>query len=688
MPMRFNCRLCVGIRREHVALHCVTLATTQHKCHTCRLLCDAVTVLLGENWWQIFDKIFIPALAADDLGPLRLQISEPHKFGQAWSSPDIQMQIYKEPGSTTPWSYIGAAVDVSSHASSDAAQQLANMWLQNCVSGGVGHEKCRKYFDPNTLLPPRVIDVGTVQSTHIRLYIPKETERGRYVALSHCWGGQNPIMTIRGNIEEHLVSIPAPLPQTFLDAVLVTRALGIRYLWIDSLCILQDSSEDWAIHAPQMATIYGNSYVTLAADAAEDSTTGFLKGLHRNRYASKPVPFSYNGCEGRVWIRERGALCHQLPYHDWNSPRDVLRTLDSVADEAVHPRCEAARRPQSTLSTRAWAFQERVLSPRTLHFGRSETGWECRSQITCECSVTSMRYRRTTSLIKLALSKVAWAKVIEEYTDMKLTIQTDRLAALAGLTAARRRATGHNYVFGLSMHNMPNQLLWQSDSPGQRLNIAPTWSWASTTAWAKYNVQDANNKVHAWSKQTLEEWEREAHTSWADGWSILNLLDLVNNQSQVPESNTAELRINARLLSVTVDKPDSDVSTVHHLSTVDHPIWTIDTLTIHWDAADEIPSTGTDPQTSPQYELFIATRPQVPLRGLLLERVSPIHPDSESQLNLPTYKRVASISAGLSKWHLDQLEERYHIVAKQHLTETWKWSAWAARSSRQTFAIV
>jgi hypothetical protein len=246
---------------------------------------------------------------------------------------------------------------VSSHALSDSAKHLANKWLQGCVSGNAGHEICKKSLVPHTAFPLRVIDVGTAQSPYLKLYLPKKEETGRYVALSHCWGGQTPTITTNENLKKHLVGIPTPLPQTFEDAVLVTRALGIQHLWIDSLCILQDSSEDWAIHAPQMATIYGNSYITLAADAAKDSTTGFLNGAHRGRYAAKAIPFSCGGHEGTVWIRERGALCHQLPYHDWNSPKDSLRPLETVAGEAIRARCEVARRPQSALSTRAWVRQ-------------------------------------------------------------------------------------------------------------------------------------------------------------------------------------------------------------------------------------------------------------------------------------------------------------------------------------------
>jgi hypothetical protein len=289
---------------------------------------------------------------------------------------------------------------------------------------------------------------------------------------------------------------------------------------------------------------------------------------------------------------------------------------------------------------------------------------------------------------------VPWTKVVEEYTDLKLTIETDRLAALAGLTAARRLATGHLYLYGMSLSNLPNQLLWQSDRPGRRLNIAPTWSWASTTAWAKYNVQDPSSKVHAWQKYSPDKWERDEHTIWSDGWHLLNLRDLRASQKSGLETMETELQINARLLRVTVQEEKSRGCTRHLLTTVDDPIWTMDTLTIHWDVTDEVYHSNATTQVSPQYRLFIATKPLVPLRGLLLEDSSCFDSSLEAPCatpaipRLPTYRRVASVSAGPSWRYIEQLEDQYHFVDKRIQTEPWNWSAWAARSSRQTFAIV
>ncbi|KAK4118141.1 HET-domain-containing protein, partial [Parathielavia appendiculata] len=215
------------------------------------------------------------------------------------------------------------------------------------------HANCSPHHE--TILPSRLVDVGSSNADGCRLYLPSENETGLYIALSHCWGGVTPTQTTQGNFESFTQQIPEPLPQTFSDAVAVTRAFGIRYLWIDSLCIIQDSPEDWALHAPLMAKVYGDAWVTISADAAADSFEGFLQHADRGRFRA-------------VRSRRGSAACSELA----KLLVTFCRSRNSV--------------PDSRLSTRGWVFQERALAPRTLHFGSAEVGWECRSLINCECS--------------------------------------------------------------------------------------------------------------------------------------------------------------------------------------------------------------------------------------------------------------------------------------------------------------
>lgn len=127
-------------------------------------------------------------------------------------------------------------------------------WLGTCRKA---HKLCRG--TENTLLPTRVIDVG---STFVepRLYMSGENETASYLALSHCWGPPDSkvprVTTTRGNFEQHCAEIPITcLPKTFRDAVEVTRDLGFRFLWIDSLCVIQDNDADWIHQASKMVRL-------------------------------------------------------------------------------------------------------------------------------------------------------------------------------------------------------------------------------------------------------------------------------------------------------------------------------------------------------------------------------------------------------------------------------------------------
>ena len=159
---------------------------------------------------------------------------------------------------------------------------------------------------------------------------------------------------IRISREEFLAGIPSrELPQTFQDAITVTRRLQIRYLWIDSLCILQDSPEDWDHESVQMHHVYGNAYVTLAADDSRNSSQGLFRGRHSSLATPSIVVSAWKEALTQKFI--------VIPRRFWS---------ESVAE--------------SPLNRRAWVLQERYLSPRIIHFGETQILWECKSRDCCE----------------------------------------------------------------------------------------------------------------------------------------------------------------------------------------------------------------------------------------------------------------------------------------------------------------
>lgn len=205
---------------------------------------------------------------------------------------------------------------------------------------------------PGTL-PTRVIDVGGT-AEKIRLVETSEepAARGHYIALSHCWGRLDQTQrfcTDAYNIAERKANIAYDeLPRNFRDAVRITRALGIRYLWIDSLCIKQGDQKDWAAEAVKMEDVFSNAYCTIAASSAASSLTGFL-GPRRERDAIKILTVG-------------------------GTP---LYLADAIDDFGVDVE-------RSILSSRGWVLQERALSGRTIYFTSSQVYWECGNGVVCE----------------------------------------------------------------------------------------------------------------------------------------------------------------------------------------------------------------------------------------------------------------------------------------------------------------
>jgi hypothetical protein len=227
-------------------------------------------------------------------------------------------------------------------------------WIRNCDQSHMCYPKQKSY------LPTRVLDVGTANSATVSLFCGTrgQTKPVRYIALSHRWGSQSQhqnFCTYTANIEHHQRGIQvADLPQTFQDAINVTRALSIQYLWVDSICIIQDDAQDWETESKLMEQVFSSAYITLAASCSSGTDDGFLK------------PRPHREC---VLMRKDDDSC----YYICDAIDDFNRDVD-----------------QGELNTRGWVLQERALSCRTIHFTNSQTYWECGEGVRCE-TLTKMR---------------------------------------------------------------------------------------------------------------------------------------------------------------------------------------------------------------------------------------------------------------------------------------------------------
>ena len=358
---------------------------------------------------------------------------------------------------------------------------LAKEWLTSCLEK---HPICRP--PAVTPLPTRVIDVGDLD-IEARLYVTKG-ESAQYAALSHCWGSRIPVSTTAVTLEDRLKSIKFDASsKTFAEAVHVTRRLGIRYLWIDSLCIIQKSEDDWATEAGRMSDVFRNATVMLSADAARDASEGLLGDKTQRQRMQQIREISCTGLDGQsatVHVRLRA-------------------THPSDSDRASHASvpCEGTK-----LSSRAWVVQERLLSPRILHFFHEEMAWSCSSCTRCECrllpgsSYPGVFRKKATSdeaqgqfILSLALE---WPKIVMNFTGKELSFASDRLPAISGLAGLIHQRTFKRYLAGLWSFDMSYQMLWFSDHGKAGLDLIErhsrdkspqaSWSWASVTGPVRY----------------------------------------------------------------------------------------------------------------------------------------------------------------------------------------------------------
>lgn len=348
--------------------------------------------------------------------------------------------------------------------SSAASFLKVNYWLRDCEQN---HEGCNTSVNPP--LPTRVIDVGSCTGLqHPHLHASKG-QSGRYIALSHIWGKVETLTTTTVNITERMQGIVlSKMPKSFRDAVIVTRRIGIQYLWIDSLCILQDSTTDWEDESAKMGEVYKNSVLTISASSATNSHVGFL--IARN-------PLEQLICD----------LQHLAP-EGGNAERM----------QVVWP---APVNGDNHINVRGWTLQELILSPRILHYTilrdriNGQMIWQCQTHTESENASKTSILGVLSQKIKQILKIVAegsrsitaiykgWYYLAQQYSHRRLSYASDKLPALSGLAAEFQNYTGDSYLAGLWKGDLAGGLLWAASTIDTLRRTteyrAPSWSWVS-----------------------------------------------------------------------------------------------------------------------------------------------------------------------------------------------------------------
>ncbi|KAL0935850.1 uncharacterized protein CTRU02_208064 [Colletotrichum truncatum] len=391
---------------------------------------------------------------------------------------------------------------------SDAWDPTAEEAIERTIDGGVFHEsglaQIRRRLDvcfeshadcqqEPGVRPSQFLYVDDLQHDTVSLKAIDQASSQPYIALSYCWGVDQPIKTTRSNWTSHTDQINVDsLPKTIQDAIHVTRSLGFHLLWVDSLCIIQDAPELLAREVDNMAHYYTGAAVTISAAASKSCQDGFLRPLYKKEDPSLPV--------------------FHLPAHlnESRHARDSHLKLVPPQDLKEH------------IDSRGWTLQESMLSTRLVTFGARRISWSCRTK-TYGHSVgpailrqqvlglhrnAESRYQRLRDRLTITAHDSPerlihmnhhdgpffqlWSAIIEEYSSRSLTAPEDRLPAISGIAKMmeymfRPPTRGRNiYMAGLwDKRDLPIQLLWMSKTsqaprpPGAY--IAPSWSWASAS---------------------------------------------------------------------------------------------------------------------------------------------------------------------------------------------------------------
>ena len=327
--------------------------------------------------------------------------------------------------------------------------RLVKFWINECTTKHAACNSVRTGF-----VPSRLVYISKREPhPSVLMYHTTPADRNiRYLTLSHRWGNTQNITKLTSKyITAFQQNISyETLPRTFRDAIKIAIAVDVRYIWIDSLCIIQDSKDDWIRESATMGFIYGNSVCTIAAAAATDAEGGCFV---------KRDPLKYLDCKIAGDLNED---VYAVPFQ-----RDAFGVVSS-----------------SSLVTRAWILQERIFSPCIVHFGDPVVFWTCLQGQASELNVGDYRgvvpplhkpsvgfleqkpfrspiYSRSLfdsimttnydlSDIKAALSfNRLWFRLISEYSKCNLTMAGDKLIAMSSIAQRIQQKTKFEYLAGL-----------------------------------------------------------------------------------------------------------------------------------------------------------------------------------------------------------------------------------------------
>jgi hypothetical protein len=383
-------------------------------------------------------------------------------------------------------------------------------------------------------MPSRLLEIKKGGKS-VRLIVTG-SKRLEYVALSYCWGkddGGEWKTTTQTVITHMNQGLPCKyLPRTLRHAVKITRRLGFSYIWIDALCIIQDSAKDWGREATKMAGVYFNSVLTIAASAARSWSRGCSnerslqfheREAHSDAWEAVESELS-TGEHSRLYILSADALRvgeHENLYYidSWET---YHHHLSGAAFEAMVE--------NSPLAKRGWTFQEHQLSRRTLYYTSEQLYWECEH---CRCAEDNFplpQDLRTHPVLESSpldwndAAQLWYLRLVPEYSKRVLSFGKDKLIAVSALAKAMYLKRPRPYIAGLWRDSVIDGLMWRRTGPGSKRSAVqcPSWSWASQDSaieylWTIPGVQRAKNWLTSYKPEITDmKWEYSSTDSFAD----------------------------------------------------------------------------------------------------------------------------------------------------------------------------
>ncbi|KAL7893951.1 heterokaryon incompatibility domain-containing protein [Trichoderma sp. SZMC 28014] len=354
--------------------------------------------------------------------------------------------------------------------------------------------------------PTRLIYVeSSKESGLIRLvdsHSQTDKEPQPYLALSYCWGPKAPLLKTTKSNYAYLKSCISyhTMPKAYQDTVRIARALGVKYIWIDALCIIQDDVSDWETESKMMAEIFQNALVTIIPLCTSTCDEGFLE-----RNPSLRIKYMHHSIEGNI---SGSFFIRHIPF-SYENAEFAIRSSPSFSNAPI--KLELKKSPWQA---RGWTFQEDMFATRKLYFGHMMMYWDSFQPLDVMKTedkiiddtldrVKTAKLPRTQSSSGLlsGYNYDAWYQSIADYSEKILTFEADRLPAVSSY--AKLIAGEDVYLAGLWKNDLHRGLLWKiqrkkrktfgsmmGDLACSTKYIAPSWSWASRRAALLWDSSD------------------------------------------------------------------------------------------------------------------------------------------------------------------------------------------------------